>query len=238
MSTLKFLPMLGTAAFVSLSTQAAMAEETTYAFQDFSRIKVAQGIEVRIVSGADEYRVTGEAGGLTGTDPLKITQSGAELSIQRKKRWSPMMGLFDGALKVTVELPELSRLSVHAGAQASLSGAVASEVAFDVTSGSELNARGIEAEAIYLEASSGSQMNISGQCQQLEVSASSGADIDAYALRCARVRASASSGADIDLTATQSVRAKASSGGDVSVKGNPSERDVSHAIGGAVRIES
>ena len=81
-------------------------------------------------------------------------------------------------------------------------------------------------------------MNISGQCQQLDVSASSGADIDAYALRCARVRASASSGADIDLTATQSVRAKASSGGDVSVKGNPSERDVSHAIGGAVRIES
>lgn len=91
---------------------------------------------------------------------------------------------------------------------------------------------------IYLDASSGSELAITGQCQRLDVKASSGAQVGAYGLRCAAVRTSPSSGADVDITATQTVTAKASSGGDVSVKGNPSETDVTHATSGAVRIES
>ncbi len=238
MQTLRFLPMLGTAAFLSLTTQTVQAEETSYDFTDFTRIKAGEGIEVTVISGTSGYRVTAEAGGFTGTSPLRISQRDDQLTIQRKQRWSPMMGIFDGTLKVTVELPELSRLSAHAGARVSVSGAVAQEVEFDLSSGSEVTAQGIEAELIYLDASSGSELEITGQCQRLDVKASSGAQIGAYGLRCAAVRTSASSGADVDITATQSVTAKASSGGDVSVKGNPSETDFTHATSGAVRIES
>lgn len=238
MTTLKILPMLGTAAFLSLSTQAALAEETSYDFSGFTRIKAAEGIEVTIVSGASEYRVSAEAGGLTGTSPLKIMQQDDQLTIKRKQRWSPMMGIFDGQLKVTVELPELAYLSVHADAQAMLSGKVSTEVEFDLSSGSTLEAKGIEAEAIIVEVSSGSEVEITGQCQRLNVKASSGGQVEAYDLRCAEVRASASSGADVNVTATQRLNAKASSGGDVSVRGNPARTDVSHSIGGAVRIES
>ncbi|WP_420002969.1 head GIN domain-containing protein [Arenibacterium sp. LLYu02] len=238
MSTFKFLPLLGTAAFLSLSTQAAFAEETTYDFAGFTRVTAAEGIEVTVISGATDYRVTAQAGGLTGTSPLKITQKGDRLTIERKQRWSLMMGIFDGQLKVTVELPQLAELSAQAGVRAVLTGQVAPQVALEVSSGSSLSAAGIEAEAIRLEATSGSELSISGQCQRLEVSASSGAEIDAYDLRCAEVRASASSGADVDLTATQMLQAQVSSGGDVSVKGNPSDSDISHSFGGAVRIES
>lgn len=238
MSTFKFLPVLGTAAFLSLSSQAVIAEETTYDFSGFTRIKVAEGIDVTIVSGTSEYRVTAEAGGLTGTSPLKITQQDNQLTIKRKQSWSPLMGIFDGQLKVTVELPELAYLSVHADAQAMLSGKVSTEVEFDLSSGSTLAAKGIETEAIIIEVSSGSEIDITGQCQRLNVKASSGGQVDAYDLRCAEVRASASSGADVNVTATQRLNAKASSGGDVSVRGNPARTDVAQTVGGAVRIES
>ncbi|MCG7622582.1 head GIN domain-containing protein [Epibacterium sp. Ofav1-8] len=213
------------------------AEQSAFGFEAFHTIQLSEGIELSVVSGAERYLVTAEASGLTGTDRLQITQDGQVLAIDRTDRWSPMGGLLDGPLRVTVHLPELRSLSVHEGAIAEVTGAVAQEVEFDVTSGSRLRISDLDAAQVYLEASSGGDLEVSGRCVKLDVTASSGGDIDAEDLHCKTVRASASSGADVDLTATGQLRAKASSGGDISVEGNPATQDVSHSVGGSVRIK-
>ncbi len=237
MKTIFYLPVLGTAAFLSLSTHVALAEETSYEFSGFSRILVSEGIDVKIVSGAPDYRVVAQSEGLAGTSPVKISQYRDRLKIERKRRLSPVMRMLDGPLKVTVELPELSRLSVQEGSQARLAGTVASELDLIVSTGSEVQADGISAKTIHLEVSTGSELEITGQCQRLEVKGSQGADIDAYGLQCAEVHVAAKMGADINVTATQSLSAKAFAGGDISVQGHPAQTDISSAFGGAVQIE-
>jgi len=234
--SVRYFSALGAAIILGAGALAVQAEQSSYAFQDFNGIKLSDGIELTVISGAERYLVEAEAGGLSGTSRLQIDQTGQMLEIDRKERWSPVGGLLDGQIRVTVHLPELSSLSVQAGSMARVSGAVAPEVEFDVTSGSALDADGIRAEAISLQVNSGGDLEISGVCARLDVKASSGANIDAEDLRCKVVEASASSGADLDLTATEELRAKASSGADISVEGNPGVTDVKHSFGGAVRI--
>ncbi|OIQ29516.1 MAG: hypothetical protein BM562_11245 [Alphaproteobacteria bacterium MedPE-SWcel] len=226
----------GAILMISLAATAAQAEQKRYDFENFHSIKVTENIDLTVVSGSGAYGVDARAGGLSGVSRLQISQDGPLLVIDRKNRWSPVMGLLDGPLQVSVELPELLALAVHAGSEASVSGPVAADVAFTVTSGSHLEVAGIDVRTLEIGIRAGASMSIAGRCDQLKVTASSGSDVDASDLRCKEVRATASSGADIDTTATERVQATASSGGDISVDGGPAVTDVTQTIGGSVRI--
>ncbi|TNJ46754.1 GIN domain-containing protein [Phaeobacter sp. B1627] len=226
----------GAILMTAVAATSAQAEDKNYDFENFHSIKVAENIDLTVVSGARSYGVEAQAAGISGVSRLKISQDGPLLVIDRKNRWSPMMGLLDGELRVTVELPELVALSVQAGSAAEVSGRLAQDVAFDVTSGSHLEVAGSDAKTLAIGISAGSKMSIDGRCDQAKIIASSGAELDASALRCKDVRVTATSGADIDTTATERVQANASSGGDISVHGGPAVTDVTQTIGGAVRI--
>ncbi len=228
---------LGLAAVILAAGTAARAEVTEFEFTDFDRIVLSESIELTVNTGAEAYAVRGEAGGLSGTARLQVKQEGDTLKIERTERWSPMMGLLDGQLRVYVDLPELKELTVDSAALARVSGKAAQTVVFNVESGGQLEVSQLDSELVRVHASSGGDLEISGRCSTLEVTASSGADVDLEKLRCQDVRVVASSGADVDVTATTRLQGDASSGGDISVEGQPAQREVRSSSGGNISFD-
>ena len=229
---------LGLAAVILAAGTAARAEVTKFEFTDFDRIVLSEAIELTVNTGADAYAVRGEAGGLSGTARLQVKLEGDTLKIERTERWSPMMGLLDGQLRVYVDLPELKELTVDSAALARVvSGKAAQTVVFNVDSGGQLEVSQLDSELVRVHASSGGDLEISGRCSTLDVTASSGADVDLEDLRCQDVRVVASSGADVDVTATTRLEGDASSGGDISVEGQPAQREVRSSSGGNISFD-
>ncbi|WP_413221108.1 head GIN domain-containing protein [Tritonibacter mobilis] len=228
---------LGLAAVILAAGTAARAEVTEFEFTDFDRIVLSEAIELTVTTGAEAYAVRGEAGGLSGTARLQVKQEGDTLKIERTERWSPMMGLLDGQLRVYVDLPELKELTVDSAALARVSGKAAQTVVFNVDSGGQLEVSQLDSELVRVHASSGGDLEISGRCSTLDVTASSGADVDLEDLRCQDVRVVASSGADVDVTATTRLQGDASSGGDISVEGQPAQREVRSSSGGNISFD-
>ncbi|WP_065334113.1 GIN domain-containing protein [Tritonibacter mobilis] len=229
---------LGLAAVILAAGTAARAEVTEFEFTDFDRIVLSEAIELTVNTGADAYAVRGEAGGLSGTARLQVKQEGDTLKIERTERWSPMMGLLDGQLRVYVDLPELKELTVDSAALARVvSGKAAQTVVFNVDSGGQLEVSQLDSELVRVHASSGGDLDISGRCSTLDVTASSGADVDLEDLRCQDARVVASSGANVDVTATTRLQGDASSGGDISVEGQPSQREVRSSSGGNISFD-
>ncbi len=120
---------------------------------------------------------------------------------------------------------------------ARVSGKAAQTVVFNVDSGGQLEVSQLDSELVRVHASSGGDLEISGRCSTLDVTASSGADVDLEDLRCQDVGVVASSGADVDVTATTRLQGDASSGGDISVEGQPAQREVRSSSGGNISFD-
>lgn len=206
--------IIKTAAAAGIAAAAALgatsAETRSFDIDGFTAVDASAGTDVIIKVGGG-YSIVAE-GEDRALERLRIEKRGDTLEIGRANH-----GIVIGHSRrvvVTVTMPVLN--------------------AVDVSSGADLEASGIDADNFDASVSSGADATLSGRCGALTADGNSGADLDAGDLKCARARADVSSGADLTIYASQSITASASSGGDVTVLGNPDNRDVDRSSGGDV----
>jgi len=85
--------------------------------------------------------------------------------------------------------------------------------------------------------SSGSDISLSGKTGKLIIESSSGSDVNAEKMNSETCSVRASSGSDVKVSASKKIEAHASSGSDITVYGNPIERDIEKSSGGSVRFK-
>jgi hypothetical protein len=85
--------------------------------------------------------------------------------------------------------------------------------------------------------SSGSDISLSGKTGKLIIESSSGSDVNAEKLNSETCSVSASSGSDVKVSVSKKIDAHASSGSDITVNGNPIERDIEKSSGGSVTFK-
>lgn len=101
------------------------------------------------------------------------------------------------------------------------------------SSGASINLK-LLVNRLSLEGSSGGNIDLSGSVESLDVDGSSGANIRTSEIQSRTVNAGASSGSNLKIFASEKIVAKASSGGDISVEGNPKERNIEKSSGGSI----
>lgn len=212
MKNLKTIMAAGTC--LVLLPVSAFAETRDYDVGDFSRIKVAQGIEANVRIGES---ISVSAQGPDGKmDKLDISVQGDELVIRRKRNRSWGWNSDSSNFEVTITAISLSSI--------------------DVSSGADVSVTGLNEQSVSLDASSGASMDVAGVCESLSADASSGSRISADNLQCKQVSADVSSGAAIDVYASDRFTGDASSGGDIDVFGNPEQVLTDESSGGDIDL--
>lgn len=141
---------------------------------------------------------------------------------------------------IDAENLEATRLTIDAASSSDVKARAisADQVRISASSSADVELDLQQTGEVYLEASSSADLELSGTCERIELVASSSADIEGRDLTCNSADIKASSGADITLSVTDSVKASASSGGDITIRGNPADRDVRESSGGDISIKS
>ena len=104
------------------------------------------------------------------------------------------------------------------------------------SSGSDIKLN-LSCDNLDIETSSGSDISLSGKTGKLIIESSSGSDVKAGKPNSETCSVTASSGADAIVTVSRKIEAHASSGSDITVNGNPIERDIEKSSGGSVRFK-
>ena len=213
----------------------AQAETRDFDVGDFSKIDVAQGLDVYFeAGGATSVTVENDKGDFSDID---ISVRGDTLVLKRKKTnwgWNRKRERYG----ITVSAPQISGLEASSGSDVSGQGMSGDHVHIDVSSGADVSVSGVDAGKVSIETSSGSDAEVSGTCVTVRAESSSGSDIEARDLICQHGEADASSGSDITIHASTSLQADASSGADVTVYGGPTDVDSDKSSGGSVSVRS
>lgn len=197
--------------------------------ENFSGIKVSQGIEVQLTQDAE---VSFSAEMDDNLHELLITEvEDGVLKIYFEKNVGKRK-----ASTVYLSMPKISSIKTSSGSEVNATNTLkVNDLNVDSSSGSEIDLR-VEANSIEAESSSGSEIDIKGSCINFTADSSSGSEIDADELQAETVVAEASSGSDINVFASESITAKASSGASVDCDGNPKEKSIKKSSGGDVDV--
>jgi len=230
--TLRKLPLLLLLLSVSIWANAEKSNTQSRNVASFSKISVSSGIDLYLTQGTTEsVRVEADADLI---DKIITEVNGETLRIYVKNTSAWNWG-WNKTRKVYVTFDDLSSLDASAGSDVEAKGEVKVEkINISASSGSDVEFERLFAQSVRVEASSGADAEVAGETKNLTVDSSSGSDIDCEDLLSEVCKASASSGSDITVYVTQSLEANASSGGDISYKGNPSQKDIDESSGGDV----
>ncbi|RKD92014.1 head GIN domain-containing protein [Mangrovibacterium diazotrophicum] len=230
--TLRKLPLLLLLLSISIWANAEKSNTQSRNVASFSKISVSSGIDLYLTQGTTEsVRVEADADLI---DKIITEVNGETLRIYVKNTSAWNWG-WNKTRKVYVTFDDLSSLDASAGSDVEAKGEVKVEkINISASSGSDVEFERLFAQSVRVEASSGADAEVAGETKNLTVDSSSGSDIDCEDLLSEVCKASASSGSDITVYVTQSLEANASSGGDISYKGNPSQKDIDESSGGDV----
>lgn len=197
--------------------------------EDFTGIKVSQGIEVVLTQDA---QVSLSAEMDDNLHELLITEvEDGILKMYFEKNVSKRK-----ASIIYLSMPKISSIKTSSGSEVDSNNTLkVNDLYVDASSGSEINLR-VDANSIESESSSGSEIDLIGTCISLSADSSSGSQIDADELQAETVNAEASSGSDINVYASESLTAKASSGASIDCDGNPKEKSIKKSSGGDVDV--
>jgi len=204
--------------------------ETRSFNDDFTGIKVSQGIEVQLTQD-DEVTFTAEMDDNLHEHLMTEVEDGVlkiyfDSNVRKRKEST-----------IYLSMPEINYIKTSSGADVKGTTTINTDsLTIDSSSGSEVNLD-VEANSIESEASSGSQIELEGNCDKFSADSSSGSQIDADNLKAKEVDAEASSGADVDVYASESIDARASSGGSIDVDGNPKTKIIKKTSGGHVSVD-
>lgn len=193
----------------------------------FESISVSAGIEV-ILTQDSVVKVVVEADDNL-QDIIKTDVSNGKLKIYPEK---PIRSC--EAKRVYVSFKTIHSFEASSGS-AIKSKSVLKTPSLDlsVSSGANIDLA-LEVNDLNVEGSSGGDIDLSGSAVNLSVDGSSGVNIKASDLQSKTCNAGASSGATLKIYVSEKIIAKASSGGNISVTGNPAERNIEKSSGGDV----
>jgi hypothetical protein len=173
----------------------------THDFRDFSRIEVHSGLEVEVVmSGTYSIEITADD---NVQEYIEVAKSGDTLSIRlRGTRFYNAV-----TLKARVTMPNLYKIELTGGSQASITGFSSShDFAADLSGGSQLSGD-ISAGDAAFELSGGSQAELQGSGDDLSIDASGGSqlDLEDFPIGDASIGLSGGSRATINISGTLNV---------------------------------
>lgn len=213
---------------------------------NFSKIKVAQGIELYFTQ-SESYSLKVETDDLEKMQYVKTVVEGTTLNVyietqksvvKKVKKWSnnlnfkvlkvyvsaPMVAEFkassSGSISLQNEL-KVDKLNVAVSSSGDFSGTIkCKEAEFEVSSSGDIRVQ-LFADTVNVAASSSADVVLSGSANVLSVKASSSADCDARDLKVKTAAAVASSSSKVLVNVSESLNAKASSSADVYYYGTP-----------------
>jgi hypothetical protein len=193
--------------------------------QDFNRLKVSTGIDVKLSQG-NSHRVIIKANEDI-IDDVESEVVGGTLKLYVDRNW------FWGGATVEAEITfvELNSIDVSAGSDVESDGLLTFEdLEIEASSGSDLRLN-LEAYDVKLRTSSGSDANLRGAARNFEARASSGSDISAYDFEVENAILECSSGSDVKANVSRTMKVKASSGSDIHYRGDPELLEVNTSSG-------
>lgn len=226
MKTLNYLVLL---IALTLSSTIFAQEKQVRSVTGFSKIDVAEGIQVTLTMGdtekvvviaPDDYidKVVTELDG----SALKMYLEGDNNNLKGKK------------IEVLVTAKQIHGIEANSGSSVKTTNCIKStSFEISVSSGAHANVE-IEAQKTEADASSGASIIIRGNTTHFEADASSGANLTADDLVSQNTKADVSSGAHIKLHVEKELEAEASSGGSISYSGKPEMVNVEKSSGGSV----
>jgi len=199
----------------------------------FTSISVSSGIDLYLTQGNEE------AVAVSASDQKHLDRIKTEVVSGRLKIYYDNKGITwksdNRKLKAYVSFKTLEKLTVSAGAEATVNGRISTDkLDLNVSSGADFKGD-ISAKELTAEVSSGAAVKISGLADKLIVEASSGADFRGYEFAVDYCDAAASSGASVHVTINKELSAKASGGGGIKYKGTALIRDLKTSGGGSVK---
>jgi Putative auto-transporter adhesin, head GIN domain len=196
--------------------------------EDFTGIKVSQGIDVYLTSN-NSTKLTVEADENI-IDLLRTEVDEGTLKIYFEKNvWRAT------SRKVYLSVPTLNSVTTTSGASVKFENTLkVDKLSLKATSGSDIYAY-VDVTDLQSKTTSGADIKIKGLAKNFEASATSGSDIKASDLKADYVTARVTSGADIKVYAVKEINAKATSGGDIKYSGNPKVVNKTKNSGGRIR---
>jgi hypothetical protein len=144
---------------------------------------------------------------------------------------------FPSATRVYVTIKRINLLSASSGSDVSNIAILdLPELKVSNSSGADVKLA-LSCNDLQTESSSGSDISLSGKAVKLSIKCSSGSDVDAEKLNSEICSIVASSGSDVDVSVSRKIDAHASSGSDITVNGNPLERNIEKSSGGDVTFK-
>lgn len=214
---------------VLLSVPGFAQESQTRSLGRFTGVKVAEGIDVYLVKGAQESARVEVYG--TPIQNVITEVSGSYLKVHMKD------GNYRGRVdvKVYVTYTQIEKLSASSAGNIYSQGVIKSS-SLDVSSSSAANIEiEVDAGQISVSASSAGEVEIKGSGKSLRADASSAGEIDAYDLEAETVEVNAASAGSAKVNVKDALRADASSGASIRYRGNPSKSVTNSSSGGSVK---
>lgn len=194
---------------------------------DFTKIKVSNGLDVYITEG-NSVKVTVEADENLHEVIRTEVRNGVLKIYSERNIWRAK------SQKVYITTHQLEGIKATSGSDVySENTLTGNAMEVETSSGADMSLR-LDVNSVTSHSSSGSGLKLTGNATNYTASASSGSSTKSYGLKSKEVTVKASSGADIDVYAMESIDARASSGGDVDYRGNPKRVNKKSSSGGSI----
>ncbi|HEY0961764.1 MAG TPA: head GIN domain-containing protein [Pseudomonadales bacterium] len=216
--------------------QLAIADTEFRLVSGFTEVGVTSGIDVDIRQGA-EFEVEVEA---EDTDDVITEVVGDTLRIYKDNSWHwysfGLLSFFvdDDPMKVTVTLPELTRIRTSGGSDVRGQGSFSGEDLELRSSGGSNITLDLQYDSIDARSSGGSTMHLSGSANRGMLTSSGGSrqDNDELAVMDAELRSSG--GSTLNVGVVGELQARASGGSNIRYEGDPMVRDIDESGGAKV----
>jgi hypothetical protein len=196
----------------------------------FDRLDVGHGFDIEVRQAeafSVELRVDDNV-----VDHVKAEVEGTTLRLGLKSAFYTTLNV---TLQATVTMPKLGGLSLHGGADGSITGFRSSEpFTLEASGGSDL-VGDVEAGDVKCEVSGGSDITLTGSGGDLDLEVSGGgdADLSGFAVGDAKVLSSGGGGATVNASGRLDV--EASGGGTVYYLGSPTLGNINTSGGSSVK---
>ena len=210
--------------------------ERTFAFEDFSRLRVNDAFQLQVRRG-DRYRVVVSSDRADDLEHLQISQSHDELEISfdRDDHWVDRL-LGSDPLRVEVELPDLSALRLGGAVEADVAGFESDDLAVDLEGAAHVR-MDVDAGTLKAELSGASELTLTGNGTDLTADLSGAARLHAYEYVATHVEVEASGAARAQVHATDQLRADANGAATVRYRGQPGRLEAKDSGAGSVKSE-
>jgi phage shock protein PspC (stress-responsive transcriptional regulator) len=189
-------------------------------FTDFSNVVITGVSETNIIRG-DEFRVVVN-GSKEDVAEVVLSQDGDELIIKLDRELLET-GSNRNRTKITIGMPELSKLEMNGASKAWVRGFDEDRVSLELNGASEADVD-IDSYEVNVDLSGASKLTISGTGHELEANLSAASSLDAYEYRVNDARIDASVASSAKVYVRENLEINASMASDIKYRGGAKVR--------------